>query len=143
MKHQWICFVILALSQSLHTGGGERSKYKPSQITVHYLTCVPLQRLILSALKSHGLINLSDNLVFNRHKNILQISIQDTSSFPYLLNMEWIWIMTSKNELNQYYMHNKYNMACAAAIAVLLRVRRPRLPIQCALNNSVGVLHMQ
>lgn len=50
--------------------------------------------------------------------------------------------MTSKNELNQYYMRNKYNMACAA-IAVLLRVRKLRLPIQCSLNNSVGVLHVQ
>lgn len=50
--------------------------------------------------------------------------------------------MTSKNKLNQYYMHNKYNMACAA-IAALLRVGRLRLPVQCFLNNSVGGLHVQ
>lgn len=87
-KHKWIGSEMQALSQSLHTGGGQCSKYKPLQNTVHYLTCAHFQRLILPALKRHGLINLSDNLVFSRHKNILQISIQRYYSFSLSLKHE-------------------------------------------------------
>lgn len=75
-KRKLIRSVVRVLCQSLHTGGGERSKYKHFQNTIHYLTGAHFQRLVLPAIKRHGVTNLSDNLVFNRHKNILQISIQ-------------------------------------------------------------------
>lgn len=78
------------LSQSLLTGGGECSKYKPFQNIICYLASAHFQRLVLPAIKRHGPINLLDNLVFNRHKNILQISIQRHYSFS----------LTPKYEMN-------------------------------------------
>lgn len=69
-------------TQSLQAGDAESSKYKPFLNRVYYLTCAPFQRLILPAHRGHGIINLSDNLVFNRRKNISQIAIQGYFSFP-------------------------------------------------------------
>lgn len=141
-KRKWIRSVIQVLSQSLPTGGGECRQYKPFQNIIHYLTGAHFQRLVLPAIKRHVLLIYQIILCSTGIKIYCKYQSRDTTPFPYLLNMKWIWNMTSKNELNQYYMHNKYYTACAA-IAVLLRVRRPRLPIHCSLNNSVGVLHVQ